>query len=78
MKEKTIKFEIYDGDAEVTVEITEDKIEDIITKIIDFSKRTNQVTGEGFAQNEDCNIYSSDILGDIWDDVLKPKVIWNN
>jgi len=69
---KEIKFTIYNGDTEVVLEVTQDKLEAILEKIIDFAKQNNQVSGEGIAQNDDCNIYASSLLGDIWDDILKP------
>ena len=75
MKEE--KFILSSGQ-EVTLQITQEKLEAVLQEIIKFAKKTNQVTGEGMAQNDDCNIYASSVLGDIWDDILKPKIVYED
>lgn len=73
---KEIKFDIYDGDATVTIELTQEKLEEVFEKVLAFAKKTGQFSGEGIAQNDDCNIYASSVLGEIWDDIIKPKEEW--
>jgi len=70
---ENIKFTINDN-TEVTIEVTQEKLKTTLEKIIEFAKKTNQVSGEGIAQDDDCNIYASNLLGEIWDDILKPEV----
>lgn len=75
---KEIKFKIYDGDCEVTIEVTQEKLEAIFMKIVDFAKKTGQVSGEGIGQDDDCQIESPVLLGDIWDDIIKPETEWKD
>lgn len=74
METKEINFTMDGGDVYVTAEITLEKLQAILDKIIGFAEKTNQATGEGIVQNDDCNIEASSLLADIWDDIIKPVV----
>lgn len=66
-----INFKIYDDEVNVSVEITEEKKQLIVDRILQYCKEYNCVSGETLHQNDNCIIYAPVVLSDIIDDILK-------
>lgn len=66
-----IEFDIYDGNVKVSVDITEEKKQLIVDRILQYCKDENCVSGEKLHQNDDCIINAPDVLSDIIDNILK-------
>lgn len=66
-----IKFQIYDGDVEVSVDITEEKKNLIVERILQYCKDENCISGETLHQNDNCIINAPVVLSDIIDNILK-------
>lgn len=73
---KLIEFELYDGGMEVKLEITEDKKNAVIERILEYCKEYNCTSGEHLQQNDDCLIEASQVLSEIIDDILKFETNW--
>lgn len=58
-------FKIYDGEFEVNYEMTEEKKNKIIDKIIEFAKEHNCISGEHLMQDDDCIIDSPVLVSNI-------------
>lgn len=67
------KFTIYNGDLKVEVEITDEKKDLIINRILDFCKEHDCVCGESGMQDDDFQIYAPNLIAGILDDILQPK-----
>lgn len=71
-----MKFKGYDGDGEITINITDEKKDLILERIIKYCKEHDCYCGETLHQSDDCLIYAPDVLSDIIDNILKPEVKW--
>lgn len=71
-----IEFTIYDGDLEVKVEITEEKKNAIIERLLTYCKRHECISGEVLHQSDNCIIDAPIVLSDIIDDILKFETKW--
>lgn len=70
------EFILYDGDLKVQIEITEEKKNAIVDRILEYCKKHDCISGETLHQDDDCIIYAPDVLSDIIDNILQPKEEW--
>lgn len=67
------EFKIHDGDLKVQVEITEEKKNAIVARILKFCKEYNCISGETLQQSDRCIIEAPEVLSDIIDDIMDFK-----
>lgn len=65
------EFKIYDGDCTVRLEITEEKKNQILERVLQFCQETECTAGEVLHQSDTCNIAAPSVLSDIIDNILK-------
>ena len=58
-------FKIYGGDYDVSYEMTEEKKNKIINKIIEYAKEHNCISAEHLMQDDKCMIDSYSLMADI-------------
>lgn len=75
---KTKQFLIWDGDAEITIKINKEKRKKVIKALLTWMEKYNAYSGEMIAQDDNCQIYSSVLIADIVDDILKPELEWKD
>jgi len=71
-----VEFDLYDGDMKVKIEITEEKKNAIVARILDYIKTYNCTSGEKLHQDDDCIMYAPEVLSDIIDDILNIEKEW--
>lgn len=65
------EFEIYDGCVKVSVDITDNKKDDVINAILKWCENHNCSDGETLHQNDNCIINSPYLISHIIDNILK-------
>lgn len=71
---KEIKFKY----STVKVEITEEKKDAIIERILQYCKENKCTSGEKLHQDDDCIIDAPCVLSDIIDDILKFEIEYDD
>jgi len=75
--EKIEKFKIH-GNIDVTVNITQEKKDAILERILQYCKDENCVDGETLHQSDECILNAPDVLSDIIDNILKFETNWDS
>ena len=70
-------FEIYDGDATVTVERSPEKDNEVMVRLIDWYRKNSAVDGEVIFQSDKCHETACEFLAELADEVLEFKTEWN-
>lgn len=70
------EFKIYDGELNVSVEITEETKEKLVEKILSFCKSNDCISGEKLQQSDSCLIEAPNLLSEIMDEVFEFKTEW--
>lgn len=70
------EFTIYDGDLKVKVNITDEKKDKIVERILQYCKENNCVEGETLHQSDDCLLEAPGVLSDIIDDIMEFETNW--
>lgn len=65
------EFTIYGGDVKVSVDITEEKKDQIVEAVLKWCIEHECTSGEMLCQDDDCIIDAPELLSDIIDDILK-------
>jgi len=68
------KFKIYDGDATVKYEETEEKKQELWDAFIKWCKEHGATCGEILSQDDNCIIDAPDFMSDVLDNIVKFKV----
>tara|TARA_R110000782_G_scaffold266006_1_gene360170 strand:- start:371 stop:592 length:222 start_codon:yes stop_codon:yes gene_type:complete len=68
-----MEWTMYDGDVKVTLEVTQEKKDAILERIIEYCKENECTSGESLHQNDNCLIDAPNVLSDIIDDILDFK-----
>ena len=76
MSEQT--FEIYDGDAIVTVERSPERDKEVVDAILLWMQNHSAVSGESIFQSDICQETACILLGDLADDVFRFEVEWKD
>lgn len=74
----TYNFTIYDGDLKVEAEITDEKKDAIVDRIMEFCEQHNCICGESGMQNDDFQIYAPVLISGILDDIIRFKTEWKD
>jgi len=72
------KFEIYDGDATVTVERTMEKEGEVFTRLMNWYRKNSAVVGEVIFQSDRCQETACELLADLADDVFQFETQWKD
>lgn len=70
------EFTIYDGNLKVKVNITDEKKDKIIERILQYCKENNCVDGETLHQSDNCLLDAPNVLSDIIDDIMEFETNW--
>lgn len=70
------EFDIYGGDLKVKVDITDEKKDKIIERILQYCKENNCVDGETLHQSDNCLLDAPNVLSDIIDNIIKFQTNW--
>ena len=65
------EFPIYDGEFIYEYEITPEKKDAIVNRILEYCVANNCVNGETLHQSDDCLIDAPNVLSDIIDDIIE-------
>lgn len=72
----TYKYDWY-GSATVTVDIDEDKKNEIIEELLTYFDEHSCWRGEVLHQDDDATIETSTVLAEILDYIIKPEIVEN-
>jgi len=70
------KFNIYNGDATVQINVDDEMKTKIFNKIVEFIKDLNCTSGEQLQQSDSCLLEAPELISDILDDIIKPQTKW--
>lgn len=70
------EFDIYGGDLKVKVDITDEKKDKIVERILQYCKENNCVDGETLHQSDNCLLDAPNVLSDIIDNIIKFQTNW--
>jgi hypothetical protein len=70
------EFNLYGGDLKVKVDITDEKKDKIIERILQYCKENNCINGETLHQSDNCLLDAPNVLSDIIDNIISFETNW--
>lgn len=70
------EFNLYGGDLKVKVDITDEKKDKIIERILQYCKENNCIDGETLHQSDNCLLDAPNVLSDIIDNIISFETNW--
>ena len=72
------EFDLYGGDLKVKVDITDEKKDKIVERILQYCKENNCVDGETLHQSDNCLLDAPNVLSDIIDNIINFETEWKD